>query len=147
MTTTMAVEAVAQSPEIYRNPSFGNTPSGARTSQFTAALERAQTAQLDPLAAGDRYLRAEIMRPIATVGDGAMDQLGPYATLMSRTFRQSIDTAFSKLSHLDFTEPSSMITVLEVHLGVFSAATHVQFASKVADFSVHGLTTLFRNQG
>lgn len=139
--TTAIAQVTAAPPAMYREPAPAAVP--GQGAQFTAALDRALA---DP-ALADRYVRAESVQAALGSGDGAFNHLGKYATSMSHTFRNSIDESFAKLAHLDFTEPAAMITVMEVQLGVFSAASHVQFASKVADFSVHGLTTLFRNQG
>lgn len=138
---TLAIDAITLPPAIYRAPAATTMPMAAQTARFAAALDQAHAA------AAERYVRADAaMRP-AGAGDAAFDRLGNVAQSMSTGFKRAIDDSFAKLSNLDFTEPAAMITVMEVQLGVFSAATHVQFASKVADMSVHGVTTLFRNQG
>lgn len=139
MTTALPIEAVAPPTDVYRLPLAGQPPMAGHAAQFAAALGQAQSAQ------ADSYVRGAA-GPVS-MGDGTLDHIGALGTSMSHGFRTSIDQAFSKLSNIDFTEPSAMVTMLEVHLGVFGASTQVQFASKVADFSVHGLTTLFRNQG
>lgn len=147
MIETAAIAEVTAPPAVYRaqEPQLGNT--GQQGAAFAAALENAQSAQAtDPGLAG-RYVRVDGGHTSMASGDGAFSHLGRQASSMSAGFRGAINEAFGKLSHLDFTEPSAMVTVMEVQLGVFSAAHHVQFATKVADFSVHGLTTLFRNQG
>lgn len=147
MTSTIAIEAVAPMSDVYRLPSMSHAATAGQASQFSAAMDQARAAGVGAAGAGDSYVRSDNLQAAASMGDGTLDRLGTMGTTMSHGFRNSIDEAFSKLSNIDFTEPSSMVTMLEVHLGVFSASTQVQFAAKVADFSVHGLTTLFRNQG
>lgn len=147
MTTAIPIEAVAPPMEVYRMPAMGNPATAGHASQFSAAMDQAQAARAAAVGGGDNYVRSDGLHPVASMGEGTMDRLSTMGTTMSHGFRSSIDDAFSKLSNIDFTEPTSMVTMLEVNLGVFSASTQVQFASKVADFSVHGLTTLFRNQG
>ena len=149
MTTPMAIDAmtaVQPAADIYRQPfAAAQQAPAAHVAQFSAALERAL--QATPGGATDRYQRIDAATQPASPGDGAASRLGSTAGAISDSFRGAIDETFAKVQNLDFTEPSSMVTMMEVQLGVFSAATQVQFASKVADFSIHGLTTLFRNQG
>jgi hypothetical protein len=148
MTTPMAIEAMtAAQPaaDIYRQPfaAAAQAPA-AHVAQFSAALERAMATTPG---AADRYQRIDAASQPASPGDSAASRLGSTAGAISDSFRGAIDETFAKVQNLDFTEPAAMVTMMEVQLGVFSAATQVQFASKVADFSIHGLTTLFRNQG
>jgi len=148
MTTPMAIEALAAAQpatDIYRQPfAAAQQAPAAHAAQFSAALERALATTPG---AADRYLRIDAASQPASPGDGAAHSLGSTASAISDSFRGAINETFAKVQNLDFTEPAAMVTMMEVQLGVFSAATQVQFASKVADFSIHGLTTLFRNQG
>ena len=148
MTTPMAIDAMAAvqpAADIYRQPfAAAQQAPAAHVAQFSAALERALSATPGAM---DRYQRIDAATQPASPGDGAANRLGSTAGAISDSFRGAIDETFAKVQHMDFTDPSSMVTMMEVQLGVFSAATQVQFASKVADFSIHGLTTLFRNQG
>ena len=148
MTTPMAIEAmtaVQPAADIYRQPfAAAQQAPAAHAAQFSAALERALSTTPG---AADRYQRIDAASQPASPGDGAANRLGSTAGAISDSFRGAIDETFAKVQNMDFTDPSSMVTMMEVQLGVFSAATQVQFASKVADFSIHGLTTLFRNQG
>ena len=95
----------------------------------------------------DQYTSSVAAQAASGPGDAAVSRVGDYAQAMSQGFRHAVDESFAKLAKLDFTDPASLVGVIEVHLGVMSAGTQVQFATKVADQSVHGLTTLFRNQG
>lgn len=129
-----------------------NTPTAAGAAQFAAAYARAgqaagpgsALAALPPNAMVE-YARAEPLQ--AGLQPVAFERVADYGQQMSHAFRAAIDEQFAKVATLDFTDPASLITQMEVQLGFFGAATQVQFAAKVADFSVHGVTTLFRNQG
>jgi hypothetical protein len=151
MTTPMAIEAmtaVQPAADIYRQPfAAAQQAPAAHVAQFSAAMERALSTTTATPGAADRYQRIDAATQPASPGDGAANRLGSTAGAISDSFRGAIDETFAKVQNMDFTDPSSMVTMMEVQLGVFSAATQVQFASKVADFSIHGLTTLFRNQG
>jgi hypothetical protein len=145
-------------------PSPG-APSPGAVGRFEQALQRAlgagagNGAAPQPIAAPqgagglpgsgtvDQYTHTAAAQAVSGPGDAAVSKVGDYAHAMSTGFRQAMDESFAKLANLDFTDPASLVNVIEVHMGVMSAGTQVQFATKVADQSVHGLTTLFRNQG
>lgn len=138
-------------------------PAAGSAARFEQALQRAIDSQaghaVPPATAGanglssatpgvvDLYTRGVAAQAVSGPGDAAVSRVGDYAQAMSTGFRQAMDESFAKLAKLDFTDPASLVNVIEVHMGVMSAGTQVQFATKVADQSVHGLTTLFRNQG
>lgn len=124
----------------------------AAAAQFAAAYARANQAAgaasgiaALPPSATVEYVRAEALQ--AGMQPVAFERVADYGQQMSHAFRAAIDEQFAKVATLDFTDPTSLITQMEVQMGFFGAATQVQFAAKVADFSVHGVTTLFRNQG
>ncbi len=121
-------------------------PTPVQTARFEAALERARAAG-GADGVEDRYVRAQAPSMASAPGEAAFAKVSEVGREMSQGFKASIDGSLAKLSHLDLTNPSSMITMMEVQLGVMSAGVQVGFATKVADNSVHGVTTLFRNQG
>lgn len=130
-------------------PATPAPPSVASAAQFTAAYARAGGGSaLDrlPPSTAVEYVRTHPLQA-AALQPGVFDRISGYGQQMSQAFAASINEQFAKVATLDFTDPTSLITQMEVQLGFFGAATQVQFAAKVADFSVHGVTTLFRNQG
>lgn len=126
-------------------------PTPLQTARFEAALERARAAggidSAESVQGADRYVRAQTPSMATAPGEAAFAKVSEVGREMSQGFKASIDGSLAKLSHLDLTNPQSMITMMEVQLGVMSAGVQVGFATKVADNSVHGVTTLFRNQG
>lgn len=120
-------------------------PTAMQAARFESALARA--AQSSEASSLEVYVKQSSSSMTTGPGDVSLSKVGDYGRAMSSGFKASIDDAFAKLNHLDLTNPASMVTMMEVQLGVMAAGVQVGFATQVADKSVHSVTTLFRNQG
>lgn len=122
---------------------------GVRVDQQLPAdkLESAKFKQLLD-AAKEAFLAVELHAMAPTGGlSQAMNHGLQRGKQLSHSFEHAIDHAMTGMSGLDFTDPRSLVTVMEHHLAIMSAGTYIQFATKAANSASQAVKTLFTSQG
>jgi hypothetical protein len=113
-------------------------PDRFESAKFQQLLSAAKEAQMD--------VQVQAIAPQSGLPD-AMNAGIEQGKKLSTRFEQAVEGAFKGMSNLDFTDPKSVVTVMEHHLAVMSASTYIQFAAKAVDNSTHAIKTLFSSQG
>jgi hypothetical protein len=123
---------------------------GLNASQVPTGPDRIESAKYQQLlaAAKEAQISVEVRAiPPQSGLPEAMSAGFKQGKKLSAQFEHAVEGAFKGMNNLDFTDPKSLVTVMEHHLAVMSASTYIQFAAKAVDKSTSAVKTLFTAQG
>jgi hypothetical protein len=77
----------------------------------------------------------------------AATQWMTYANSVDQHLHTALKDNIQSMTKLDFSDPMSIVRIMEVQADIFSATMELQLAAKLADSGRHFTSTLFQNQG
>jgi hypothetical protein len=134
MSETIAAVALAL-PSQSAVDAAQNATHHAELAQFEQALQN--TAQLNA---------AQYARAPAPPEPGLPQELLAYVSNFDAKFHSTLNRSISDVAALDFSNPMSIVHVMELQADMFSVTMELELATKLADSGRHFATTLFNNQ-
>jgi hypothetical protein len=90
---------------------------------------------------------AQYIRQPAAPEAGLPEALLNYVGQFDAKFSKTLDHGIGDIAALDFSDPMSIVHVMQLQADMFSVTMELELATKLADSGRHFTTTLFNNQG
>lgn len=112
------------------------------------AAERNDTAQFEQaLQRNEQAAAAQYARPDAAPDAGLPQELLAYVGDFDARFQSTLGQSITDITALDFSDPMSIVHVMQLQADMFAVTMELELATKLADSGRHFTTTLFNNQG
>jgi hypothetical protein len=113
----------------------------------TGAPDAGQVARFEQLMTSQPGAETAVFVRNASPAEPAFPaQLIDYVNGFDDRFRGALTENIESVGKLDFTDPMSMVKVMEVQAQIFSVTMELQLAAKLAESGRHFVSTLFQNQ-
>jgi hypothetical protein len=123
-------------------------PSQSSVDAAEAATRHTEVAQFEQaLQRSEQVNAAQYSRPALASQTGLPDQLLNYVGNFDAKFHSTLNQGIGDITALDFSNPTSIVHVMELQADMFSVTMELELATKLADSGRHFTTTLFNNQG
>jgi hypothetical protein len=123
-------------------------PSQTAVEAAETAMRTADSLQFEQvMQRTDQTGAAQYLRQSAAPDASLPQELLAYVSNFDAKFQTTLDRSLSDVAALDFSDPMSIVHVMELQADMFSVTMELELAAKLADSGRHFTTTLFNNQG